>query len=54
MKKLHCVVCSKYRKLEKPKILYIFGKTLVLSITYSKCENESEKIFKNKKSVKIL
>ena len=28
MKKLFCIICSKYRKFEKPKISYIFGKTL--------------------------
>ena len=31
MKNLHCVICDTYRKIEKPKILYILEKTLVLS-----------------------
>ena len=31
MKKLYCVICSKYRKFEKPKISYPLEKTLVLS-----------------------
>ena len=44
-KKLYCVICGKYRKFEKPKISYILEKTLVLSIIYSQCENEDEKIF---------
>ena len=46
MKKLYCVICGKYRKFEKPKILYIFEKTLVLSIIWSKCKNKDEKILK--------
>ena len=46
MKKLYCVICSKYRKFENPKISYILEKTLVLSITCSKSKNEDEKIFK--------
>ena len=40
MKKLYCVICGKYRKLEKPKISYIFEKTLVISINCSKCNNQ--------------
>ena len=46
MKKLNCVICGKYRKFEKPKISCFLEKTLVLSITCSKCKNEDEKIFK--------
>ena len=45
MKKLYCVNCSKYRKFEKPKMSYLLEKTLVLSIIYSKCKNQDEKIF---------
>ena len=54
MKKLYCVIFGKYRKLAKPKILYLFEKTLVLSIICSKCKNEDEKIFKEKESIEIL
>ena len=54
MKKLYCVICGKYRKLGKPKILYLFEKTLVLSIICSNCKNEDEKIFKEKESIEIL
>ena len=54
MKKLYCVICGKYRKFEKPKVLYILEKTLVLSIIRSKCKNEDEKIFKDEESIKIL
>ena len=32
MKKIYCIICGKHRKFENPKILYIFEKTLVLSI----------------------
>ena len=54
MKKFYCVICGKYRKLEKPKISYLLEKTLVLSIICSKCENEDEKIFKEEESIEIL
>ena len=52
--KLYCFICSKYRKLEKPKISCILEKTLVLSIISSKYKNEHEKIFKEDKSIEIL
>ena len=54
MKKLYCVICGKYGKYKNPKISYIFGKKLVLSIICSKCRNEDEKIFKEKESIEIL
>ena len=54
MKKLYCVICGKYRKSEKPKILYLLQNTLVLSIIRSKCKNEDQKIFKEEGSIKIL
>ena len=54
MKKFYCVICGKYRKLEKPKISYLLEKTLVLSIICSKCKNEDEKIFKEEESIEIL
>ena len=41
MKKLYCVICGKYRKTEKSKISHLLEKTLVLSITCSKCKNEN-------------
>ena len=31
IKKIFCVICGKYRKFKKPKISYIFEKTLVIS-----------------------
>ena len=54
MKKIYCVICSKYGKFENPKISYILEKTSILFIYYSKCTNEDEKIFKEEESVKIL
>ena len=54
MKKLYCVICGKYRKIKKPKISYIFEKTLVLSIICSKGKNEDEKKFKEEEPTEIL
>ena len=54
IKKLYSVACSKFRKLEKPKISYLLVKTLVLSIICSKCKNEDEKLFKKEESIEIL
>ena len=53
MKKSYCVICSKYRKFEKPKISYFLEKALVLSNICSKCKNENEKIFKEEESIEI-
>ena len=54
MKKLYCVICSKYRKFEKPKISYFLENTLVLSVICSKCKNEDKKLFEEKESIEIL
>ena len=54
MKKLYCVICCKYRKFKNPKLSYIFEKSLVLSIIYSKCKNEDKKMFKDEESIEIL
>ena len=54
MKKLYCVICSKYRKFGKPKISYLLEKKLILSIICSKCNNEDEKLFKEEESIVIL
>ena len=53
MKKIYCVICSKYRKFEKSKISYLLEKTLVLSIICCKCKNEDEKLFKEEESIEI-
>ena len=52
MKNTFCVVCSKSQKLKNPKISYIFKKTLVLSIIFSKFESKDEKIFQEEKLIK--
>ena len=51
---MYCVICDKYRKFRKPKILYILEKTLVRSIIFSKCKNEDEKVFKGEEKIEIL
>ena len=43
MKKIYCVLCGKYRKFKNCRILYIFQKTLVISIICGKCSHEDEK-----------
>ena len=53
MEKIYCVIYGKYRKIEKPKILYPWRKT-VLSTFWSKYKNEDEKILKEEKSIEIL
>ena len=50
MKKICCVICGKYRKIKNPKMSYTFEKTLVLSVICSRCENEDERIRKEKDS----
>ena len=52
MKKLCCVICSKYRKFEKPKISYLLQKALVLLIICSKYEDENAKYLQKKNQMK--
>ena len=54
MKKLYCIICSKYRKFEKSKISYLLEKTLVLSTIWCKRKNKDVKIFKEEESIEIL
>ena len=54
MKKLYYVICSKYRKFEKPKISYLLQKTLVLFIICSNCKNKDEKYLKEKEPIEII
>ena len=54
MKKLYCIICSKYRKFEKSKIKYLLEKTLVLSIICSNFKNKDEKILKEEDWIEIL
>ena len=51
---MYCNVCAKYRKIKKTKMSYVFKKTLSLSIVYSRCGHDYEKIFKEEESIEIL
>ena len=53
MIKLYCIIWAEYKIFEKPKISYIFEKTLVLSVVCSKCKNDDEKKFKKEESIEI-
>ena len=44
----------KYRKSEKSRISHLVEKTLVLSIIWSNCKNENEKLFKEEESIEIF
>ena len=50
IKKLSCLIYGKYRKFERPKISYIFGKTLVLSVISSTSKDKDEKKYLKKKN----
>ena len=50
---MYCNVYNKYTKVKKAKISY-FKNALSLSIVYSKCGHEHEKILKEEESIEIL
>ena len=50
---MYCKVCNTCRKFQKTKISNIFKKALSLSIVYSKCGHEYEKIFKEEEPNEI-
>ena len=58
MKKLYCVICSKYRKFasntKNPKISYLIEKTWLPSIVCSKYKYENKKTFKEEESNEML
>ena len=54
MKKLYCIICSKYRTFENPKISYLLERTVLLSIILSKCKNKDQKIFKEEYLIDVL
>ena len=54
MKKIYCVVYSKYEEFKNSKISCILEKTLVLSIICSKSGSNDEVTFKEEESIKIL
>ena len=51
---MHCIICNKHRKIEKPKISCLLKKKLILSFICSKCKNKDKKMFKEEESVEIL
>ena len=48
------MVSTESCKFKNSKLSYIFKKTLVLSIIWSKCENEDKKTFRKEKSIEML
>ena len=54
MKNLYCVICFKYRKFEKIKTSHLLEKILALSIIFSKCKKEDEKLFKEEESTETF
>ena len=53
--KIYCNIWNKYRKSKKKKqILSTLKNTINLSITYSKCDHEYDKIFKEEISIERL
>ena len=54
MKKFYYIVCAKYKKFKKHKILNIFEKALAFYIACSKCASEEKRIFKEEESIEIL
>ena len=50
---MYCIICSKYRTFEKPKLSYLIEKTQVVSFYY-KSKIEGEKMLKEEDSIKIL
>ena len=51
MKKLYCVICSKYRKFEKPKISYLLEKMFFLLFAVT-TRMKMEKYLKKKHQLK--
>ena len=50
--KICCNVFNKDRKSKKTKTIYILKNILSISIVYSKCSHEYEKIFREKNQLK--
>ena len=48
MKKIYCIIYSKYRKFKIPKISYIFKETLVVSNMTVNLERKIKKCLKKK------
>ena len=54
MIKVYSTNCKNYNEFKKPKISYIFEKTLVFSIICHKCSTKHKRIFKKEESTKTL
>ena len=54
IRKIYGVKCKKYKKVIKPKILYISYISLPISSICNKCWSEDEKIFIEEESFEIL
>ena len=54
VKKIYCVICGQYKKIEKPKLSYLLEKKLVLSISCSQCKKEDKNLFKEEEYIEIL
>ena len=46
MTETYNINCEKYKKFKNLKILYIWNRTLVISISCAKCDSDNDKIFK--------
>ena len=46
MRKIYCTNCNKNKQFKKPRIFYIWDKTLLLFSICNKCGSEDEKLFK--------
>ena len=51
--KTYCTKSKMYKEFRKPKISYIYDKTLPRSRVCNKCGGENEKIFKAEESIEI-
>ena len=52
MKKLYCVICSKYRKFEKPKISYLFKKYQIFLLSAVSTRMKMKNYLKKKNQLK--
>ena len=52
--KNYCIKCNKYTKFKNPKKSYIFNETLVLSIIYSECGNNNDRVFNQEEITELL
>ena len=53
-KKIYCLICGQYKKIDKPKLSYLLEKKLVLSISCSQCKKEDKNLFKEEEYIEIL